>query len=496
MQTGACNPPSLSTGMRRKNQDNKKIIKPKEVCTVIEFSNCSIKLAQSYFAKRRFISKLIAKDQIADSESEFAKELDRIIKENQIKINDLIVSLDRSLVTIRSLKLPHTSEDEIKKMAEWQASKLLPYKVEEMIVSHQTVGIDVNGFAHLILVIVPIDIIRKFINTCEILKLRPKIITLSSEGLLRWYVDVQSRHTKDTLLLVDVEKNKSEIVIINQDKFIFSRSFSWPQIQDSGQIDNKIIEEIKLSREYFNKQEDSPKIKKIVITGDKERILTLAPSFKESFGLPVETIDHLLDVDFKEGPSYLTIRKSYSFASVCGLALGKRPLQINLCPPEIKDKILFLEKKRAFFTTAVLLISAMLVFASTLAFSIYHKKNIIGILDKQINKINPAALEIQEIKDKISIINYQMDNKNSCIEILREIHRLSPPGIYLNTLKYVESEKVTIKGTSPNMSSVFSFVPILNKSPFFENVQVRYATQRKTGVGELTDFEIICRLAN
>jgi len=46
------------------------------------------------------------------------------------------------------------------------------------------------------------------------------------------------------------------------------------------------------------------------------------------------------------------------------------------------------------------------------------------------------------------------------------------------------------------MSVAFSYVPILNKSEFFENVQVRYATQRKAVGSELTDFEIICPLKN
>lgn len=478
--------------MRSKNKEKK--LKSQDALTVIEFSAGSIKLAQSRMDKQIFISKLIVKDGIADSEYEFTKELEKIIKDNHLKINDLIISLDRSLVTIRSVKLPFTSEEEIKNMANWQASKLLPYKVEEMVVSHQTLTVDENGFAHVNLVIAPRIIIRKFINVCEALKLKTKSIALSSEGLLRWYSDAQQRQANDTLFLVDVQKNKSELVIVDQNKFIFSRSFALAQTQDEESAKNKIIEEAKLSMEYFGKQENSPQIKKIVLVGDRQWISDLAITFRASFSLPVDTLDHIENLDLRENISELSVKGVYSFASVCGLALSKKPLEIDLCPPELKDKISYLEKKKELLRALILLFSAVLVIGCMFAFSIYHKKKTIDILNAQIEKTSPAAKEIQNIKNKIAIINRQLDTESSSMEILRKLHEVAPAEIYLNSFMYQEDSEVIIKGTAPSMSLVFSFVPILNETSFFENVQVKYVTQRKTVTGEITDFEIVCKL--
>jgi len=470
--------------------------KPKDILTVIEFSSNSIKLAQSYSNKQKFITKFALQENIGDSELEFTKKLEKIIKENHLKINNLVVSLDRSLVTIRSIKLPSTSEEEIKSMAEWQAAKLLPYKVDEIVSSYQTINIDKGGFSQIILVIVPRNIIRKFTNVCDALKLRPQNITLSSEGLLRWYVDYQSHGIEDTLLLVDIRKKSSELVIIDRDKFIFSRSFSFTNIQGEGIIKKKIIEEAKLSIDSYRKQDSFQKLKKVVLTGNKEEISGLAPLFTEEFGLPVEVVNHLENIDFRKESARPDVKPHYSFASVCGLALAQKPPQIDLCPQETKDSILYLQKKRELFKTVVLGACAILVFASMLSFNFYHKKQFIEMLDEQIDKIEPTANEIQAIKNKIDIINAQLNNKNSCIEILKELHLITPADIKLNTFLFEESNNVALKGTAPTMSLVFSFVPILNKSPLFANVQVKYATQRKMKTRELTDFEIICKLSN
>ena len=42
----------------------------------------------------------------------------------------------------------------------------------------------------------------------------------------------------------------------------------------------------------------------------------------------------------------------------------------------------------------------------------------------------------------------------------------------------------------------YLFNKSFKKSLLFKNVEVRYATQRKTQTGELTDFEIICKLTS
>ncbi|MFC1708993.1 pilus assembly protein PilM [Candidatus Omnitrophota bacterium] len=465
--------------------------------TVIEFSNHSIKLIQSRLnmSKLRFISQLAIKENIADSQEAFIEALDKIITHNHLKIGDLIVSLERSLVTIRSVKLPSADEEEIRDMVELQTVKFLPYRIDEMVVSHQTIKTEEGDLSHVILVIVPKGIVKKFTNICEALKLRPQLITLSSEGLLQWYMNIRPLTINDTLLLVDIDKGKTEVAVVSGGKLFFSRSFSLTHITDNGQKNKKIMDESRLSLDYYRKQESFRKIEKIVLTGNKARAYDLSSLFNDTFGLPVEVIDNLQNLVLRHAADEAPESRQYSsFIAASGLVLSPNLPQINLCPQETKDKAFYHKLKKELFKAAALALAMLLVFLGMYGFGLRYKKNTINRLNEQIRKISPAAKQIQDIKNRIALINSQLDRKNSCIEILKEIHQIAPAGIFLSTFLFQESDRVIIKGTAPAMSLAFSFVPILNQSHFFENVEVSYATQRKTKTGELTDFEIICRL--
>lgn len=465
----------------------------KGVKTVIEFSQDKIKLVQSHFKKKSSISCLIYKDDIESSEYGFTNALSTIIKTNRLKIDNLIISLERSLASMRFVKLPSVNEREIRDMAQWQAAKLLPYKIEEIVVYHQTVKTTEDGFSYVLLVIVPKSIVTRFTYVCEALKLQPKGITISSEGLLHWYSQLQSKACDEAVALIEICKSKFELAVIYQNRFIFSRSFTFMQIEDEIEFTKKVIEETKLSIESYQKQMLEP-IKEIVLTGNKTWISDFAPLLSDEFSLAVSVIDQFENINLEKDTVNTVIDKNISFASVCGLALSQRHLQINLVLQEVKDRTLYLEKKKQLIKTASLVIVALLVFLGLLGFNLYNKKQIIDSLDSRLAKINPTASEIQNIKNKMAIIKTQLNYENSCLEIFREIHKITPKEIYLSTFIFEEDKEVILKGRAASMSLVFSFVPILNNSLFFKDAQVRYATQRKTQTGELTDFEIFCPL--
>jgi len=479
-----------------KNKGKSAKLNSKDTRTVIEFSPSHIKLAQVTAKKQRVISNLFVQENLTHSEDFSGKALEDFIKKNHLKINNLLISLDRSFVTLRLVKLPSVNEEEIKDMAQWQAAKLLPYKIDEIVVSHQLLKTDESGFSYVLLIIIPRNIIKKFTDICDALKLQPQAITFTSEGLSNWCVELQPEIATETdFALIDIEKDNIEVVIFQDKQLIFSRSLSFINTENENEANNKIIEEVKLSVESYYKQEMSKPIKKIILTGEKSIISDLSRFFKSSFDLPVEVVDHMNNLSLGDKVDKTVLSQNISLSSISGIALSEKYPKINLLPPEIKEKILFQQKKKELHKTVYLAISAILLFCVIFGYNFYNKKNIIADLNIQLEKVNPSAKEIQDIKNKIRIVNMQIDNDNSCLEILREIHRITPKDIYLNTFIFQEADEVVLKGTSPSMSLVFSFVPILNSSPFFENVQVRYATQRKMQAAESTDFEIVCKLS-
>ncbi len=53
-------------------------------------------------------------------------------------------------------------------------------------------------------------------------------------------------------------------------------------------------------------------------------------------------------------------------------------------------------------------------------------------------------------------------------------------------------KSLVLKGNASSMNNVIGFVSLLENSPLFENVKVRYTTQRPNEGSTAIDFEIFC----
>ena len=99
------------------------------------------------------------------------------------------------------------------------------------------------------------------------------------------------------------------------------------------------------------------------------------------------------------------------------------------------------------------------------------------------------------MNNNINIIKKQLDMRGTSVDVIRELYRLIPANISLTIFDFEENKSCTLRGTSDELSNVFAFITILENSQYFENVTVRYATKRAVKRKTLTDFEIVCRLA-
>ena len=151
-----------------------------------------------------------------------------------------------------------------------------------------------------------------------------------------------------------------------------------------------------------------------------------------------------------------------------------------------------------FLTVLLITILTRKMYAKKLTGSLYSLINSVpqGVMlfssTGEIIAINRAMEQFLNISEQ-NIIGISYKKIFSRSE-LRDVKKLIDTS-FGEEVPLIEKE-VILKGNAPSMTLVFSFVPILNKSEFFENAQVKYATQRKTRRGELTDFEIICPLSS
>jgi len=183
----------------------------------------------------------------------------------------------------------------------------------------------------------------------------------------------------------------------------------------------------------------------------------------------------------------------FSFSTALGAACDGE-MWVNLLPAAVKNERK--QKKKQFEFIKIAIASALIIAcaSSVLGVNLYDKKTQVLTLDKRLKKVGPLVDRIELMQERIELIGQRLKSRGLCLKILSELHEIVPKQIFLGTFAF-EEEKVTLRGSSKNMSDVFKFVGILEKSDYFHKVKLRYANKRKVQAEEITDFQITCPLS-
>jgi len=140
-----------------------------------------------------------------------------------------------------------------------------------------------------------------------------------------------------------------------------------------------------------------------------------------------------------------------------------------------------------------ILTAAMVIVGSlVLLISMYTKNTYLSEIKKNIAQITKEAGYVERMRKHIDLVEDRLDAEQRSINVLHEVHVLTPKEIHFTNINIEEKKRTVLQGRAFAMSNVFSFVTILEKSPFFENVTTTYTTTKKERGKEYTKFEIIC----
>lgn len=480
----------------------------RRVITSIEISDRYIKLIQilSKGQSEKVIACLFKEFSPEDPEAVGA-ELKKILKEHNLKPRYTILTIPRQSVTTKILKLPSQNLREISDMVSFQATKQIPYPKEEIAYGFNIIGVDSQGFSSVMLVICHKDVIERPIEILQSCGLSAVKVTLSSFGLLNWFnlnSELRKKSEISPLILVDYDALSSDIAIVHMGKLIYTRGLTFGSAEGEKNLE-RLRSEIDKTLNSYEKESEAIRAGEAVFTGNISGLTDFKDELEKSLNMKVELIDPFgcvpLNIPASKYQSYLTQASSRSFAgkggasysSLIGTAIGGE--EVDLVPGELKISRAAGIKKRK-FTISIILTFAVIASASLLIWNKIHQRELsLKMLESKLRDIAPAAEEIEKMRLSSEVIKSQLNKKSEASDILNELYKIIPPNIYLVLCTY-EDEKVELKGTANVLSDVFKLVTVLENSPYFQNVKVRYATKRKIGSEELIDFEISCPLGS
>lgn len=493
----------LSTGMKIKLENklrhsiiNSKMIrrfiktKDKGTIFVCQITEDSLKVIKCLLNNRQFIGLEIEAIPPDIDAKILTERLIQVFKKLEYNNNPVVISLPRSKVTCRYLKVPTQIPKEIDKIVSLQASRYLPYPAAELIIGYQVLSNDKEGYSDINLIIVHKDVVSRFIRIFKELKAPKVTIALSSYGLANFYDYIKPEET-EVVMIIDINYQQVELAILSHKKLLFSR---YCKIDRSVlNWENLFIGEIDKTRDAYLKEVAKEVPSKTVVIGAGKTYQEFASMLNKQADLPVEVLSYD-KINMPEDLLNRILSSDSSFASLVGLGLKDIDESLNLLPRDIKEKIGMLAQRQEQLRLILLISSIIFILGLGIARHLDNKTRYLNQLKIELNKIAKDARALEEIEKRLRFMERRSEKKLSSLNLLYELHQSIPPQISLINLSYEEDNQVILRGQTPELNSVFVFVSQLGKSPIFRNfnIKVRYATKKKTQAGEVVDFEIVC----
>lgn len=480
----------------------------KKNITVIQIDNDWLRLIQVKQSKHRKIISTIRAQKITSlSDASVSKAISDLLKGVSINSKYLTLCVPRNLATIRNLELPSTNPLEIGSMIDLQIGKQTPYSTDEVIRDYEIIDSNADGYSKVLLVIVHREIISRYFSILEASELKPEKVSFSSDGLLNWYslIDTQKSDTSKARALIELDYNTSDFEITVNNKMVFGRSiaFGINQLQNLEQMNQwqeKFIDEIKRTIYSYQNEATGRDIEKMVITGPETAIGGLNRTLLESaVALPVEVVDQFHNILMAKNAlnEYERLdNKNLSFSGLIGIAMACGEHKISLIPQEIKIEKDVQERGRDLYVMGLLLIFILAAFSSIFLGRICSKEWHLGQLKQRLSEIQDKTQQLNNLVRITEAVKGRIRARSLALNLLYEIHRVISPEIHLASLSFHGQNSLSVIGVSNMMSEVFKFNSQLEESEYFQNVQIKYTTKRIADNKELTEFELLCSLAD
>lgn len=386
---------------------------------------------------------------------------------------------------MRFLKLPSTDDNEIRKMARIESFKHIPYADEETISGCRIIEKQDDGYSRVMIAVAQAGTALKKTELLKRAGLSVEFISLGSEALFLWYLSAREAEDSLDVLLVNIDAEHIDIDVISAGRLVFTRGASYT---DANPISTeKILTEINLSIAAYRKESTKP-VDKVVLSGIPARADKIKAILADFVKVPVEIFDQMKNTPLRKD-AHLEIEET-SFLESLGLSLKLERAEINLLPEAAMEyHRLEIVKKNVITGLIVSVLIILIAFGAVLK-KLYDKRAYISYVDSEIVRISPEVKTAKAMAKEIEIVTSKIAERPLAIDLVSEIFKITPRGITLTMMEYESYKAITLRGSAANLSDVFKYVKLLEDSPYFSDVKVKYANKRMGQASQAADFEI------
>jgi Tfp pilus assembly PilM family ATPase len=398
----------------------------------------------------------------------------------------VLFNIPRHLVTARLLKVPSIDDREIDKMIKIEAIKHLPYTDEKVISGYRIVEKSEDGYSKILLAIVQAFVINNFLDILKKASVSGvRHFSLSSEALYSWYTISREAEETGNVMLIDLEPGRIDIDVIEGNNLVFTRGAAYNA--NDPLTEEKIGRQIEVSISTYRK-ESAHDLSRIALTGANSQTSGYHPAFTGGLNLPVSVVGQARNITIDENTDKPF--EGASFTGLLGLALKPEEIKINLMPDDAAEDARITNTKSALVTALLLTALLTALICGVLIKKMRDKYVYLASISAELKKIEPGIAATKKMMKGVSVTRQMMARKPLAVDVFTEACGITPAGMSLSTLDFESEKSLTVRGTAPALADVLRYVTILEDSPYFEGVKVKYANKRMSENKEITDFEI------
>lgn len=426
--------------------------------------------------------------------------ISKAFKNLKLPKQNVTVCIPRHLVTIRILEFPSTDPKEISNMVTLQVGKQTPYSREEIIYSYRPINVEREGYTKVMLVIARKNIVNARVDSLQKAGIEVGTVAVSSEGVFNWFTIGHSQqidNAPEGIILLDVDSNYSDYIVVHRGQFAYTRNIligANHLLDEPEQWMDKFIEEVNHSTELYHNEEREVKLTKIYLSGAARNIPGFDVHLNMKLNIDTECANPFNKVNMNPSIRVFASEECayVSPSPIVGMAIKNKELFLDLTSSELRMQKDMEVKRRQITLMGILFAAIITVGSLVLLVSMYTKNSYLNQIKKQIAQIEKEAGYVERMRKHIDLVEGRLDAKQRSINVLYEIHNLTPKEIHYTNINIEEKKQTILQGRAKAMDIVFSFVPTLEASSYFEGVKTTYATSKKEEGENYVKFEIVC----
>jgi general secretion pathway protein L len=408
------------------------------------------------------------------------------ISKHGINKDRVLISIPREKVVARFITLPLATQENLRKVMEYEIPKYTPYEKEEVYFDYQILKRDKEEL-HLFAVFVKKMEVDYYLSLLKGIGIQPISIQIPSTSAMNLFFYHGGPREDEVSVLFDVNEPFFEMNLIQEKEW--KESFLLPLPQEGRE--SKMMNTFK--RSGIQGEALSKTTFFVYGLGTDEKLLLDLKEANQIKGISLPPLNRI-GVEGDASRAY----PIYASVGVPLSGLVRTRMELNLLPSEMRKKIRQISRP-LFIVLASLAVILGLMWGISIFFKYQNELDTINTEMKnrkpEVEAVEKLQKQEQGLRREIVELEKIRSGEVSKIEMLKELTQLLPNTVWIWNLKY-DGKEVELSGYADSASDLIS---LLDKSPLFEKVEflapvTKERQMKPEGEKEKERFKIKARL--